>query len=224
MNRFIEIAKSFYRKHWKMIVCQIQAVDDVANIKRGFLFDCSSVDLKVLSRFLLKLKEENLISKDISLLEVKEDIFILNKRKFLKESFHVVIDVSGSLTYPKRLEDERDCDKMFIEIRRQIESSDEVISTLEIDERWCVPTIFGYLINYPILYQCDQHNNLSFVELKVFQIRSINQTLISFSVPSELYEKDSKIQEVIKDWLVCFQNKDKFQIETFSAEYPTVIL
>lgn len=210
-----------------MIACQIQAVNDAANPKRAFLFDCGSADLKVLSKLIVKLKEQNQISKHIALVAVKEDIFILNKRKFLEESCHVVVDVSGSLVGPKRIDNSNDMNVMFMEIRKQIESFVEEMSVLEVNEIWCVPTIFGYLINYPILYYQhpgDASNCLSFVELKAYQIKSSGQTLISFSVPSQIDEKDLKVQEVINNWLNSFRNSDKFHIETFSSNYATVVL
>lgn len=227
MENICAIVRSLYKKHWKQIAYQIQTVNDPVSPKRGFLFDCGSVDVKTLAKLLVMLAEANEISKDVFLAAVKEDIFILNKRKFSEESSHIIVDVSGNLNAPRQIENFETFNGMFAEIRSQIDSNQEKFTQLKIEEGWCIPTIFGYLINYPILYYQspnDDSNCLDFVELKVFQFKSKDQTIISFSVPIELYEQSTAIQESINDWQKNFRSNAEFRIETFSSKHATVIL
>lgn len=226
MDNLCAIVRSLYTKHWKQIAYQIHAVNDPNNPKRGFLFDCGSADVTILAKLLVILEEANEICKYVFLAAVKEDIFILNKRKFNEETSHIIVDVSGNLNAPKLIENFETSNGMFAKIRSQLKSNQEKFTQLEIEEDWCIPTVFGYLINYPILYYqnpSDDSNCLDFVELKVFQVKSKDQTLISFSVPVELYEQSPDIQDLINDWQTNFQNGE-FQIEAFISKHATVIL
>lgn len=227
MERFFTIVRPRFRKHWRTIACQVHAVNDRDNPKRGFLFDCGKANVDALVDLVTKLKIENLISKDISVVIVKDDIFILNVEKFHEQS-HIVIDISGNLEQPKimKVEDATSIEEMFRDIKNQIKSSKEnSLIHLEIRADYCVPTIFGYLINYPIVYYHENDANcLSLVDLNVHQILIGNETLISFSVPSAISNENLHVQQAIENWLHNFQSKDEFLIKTFTANYPTVIL
>lgn len=222
MERLCAIVRKYFKKHWRMIASQIHAVDSDGNPKRGFLYDCGTINVDALMKLIKKLKEEHLIGKDIFVASVREDIFILNKTKFHQQSRHVVIDISGSLSSPTRMDAMTDT---FIRISEQVKAfqGSDVVD-LRVDETWCVPTIFGYLINYPNLYYLKGDENcLSLVDLRVFQVTTNNDILVSFSVPSEIYQ-DSSVREVIDSWLQYFQNDDNFSVESFIANYPTVVL
>lgn len=231
MERLYAIVRKYFKKHWRMIASQIHAVNSVGNPKRGFLYDCGAINVDALIKLIKKLKEESLIGKDIVVASIKEDIFILNTTKFHQESRHVIIDISGSLTKPTRMDAMTD---MFVRINEQLEAfqGSDVVDlklglklNLKLDETWCIPTIFGYLINYPILYYLKGDENcLSLVDLQVFQVTSNNDILVSFSVPSEIYQNDSNVKEVIDSWLQSFQNGDYFSVKSFIANYPTVVL
>lgn len=228
MESFCSIVRPRFRKHWRAVSCQIHAVNDNENPKRGFLFDCGAADADILIDLVAKLKDKKLINEDILVAVVKDDIFILNVKKFTHESLHVVVDISGSLEKSKFIEDSSLTNEMFEDINKQIRIADRRDSTqLEIKAGWCVPTVFGYLINYPALYYHqpgDDTNCLSLIDLSVHQIITGDQTLISFSVPTELYDKNQIVRDTIETWLHNFQNNDKFVIKTFTANYPTVIL
>ena len=226
MDRLSSVVKSRFKKNWKQIVCQIVAVNDACNPKRGFLFDCGAGDVGKLTQLLQELKCESLINNKIVLVVVHEDIFILNPHKFEDEIPPVVVDVSGSLEVPRKFA----CDvvtSMFEEVKKQIRSSTAGLIKLEIAENWSVPTIFGYLINYPVLYFLnpnDDANNLCSVELQVYQITSDDQTLISFSVPKAIIDQDEDVQQSITSWLLHFQSHADFKIKMFTATHPVVVL
>lgn len=228
MESFCSIVRPRFRKHWRAVSCQIHAVNNNENPKRGFLFDYGAANVDILIDLVAKLKDKKLIDENILVAVVKDDIFILNIKKFTQESFHVVIDISGSLEKPKIFEDSSLTNEMFQDLNNQIRSSDRKnLTQLEIKAGWCVPTVFGYLINYPALYYYqpgDDTNCLSLIDLSVHQIITSDLTLISFSVPTELYDKSKIVRERIETWLHNFQNNDEYVIKTFIANYPIVIL
>lgn len=228
MEGFCSIVRSRFRKHWRAIACQLHAVSDSQNIKRGFLFDCGAANIESLSDLVATLRTNNLIGEEISIVIVKDDIFILNIQKFYHENKHDVIDISGSLEKPIIIEDLTCITEMFRDIDKQLKSFAKNNSLkLEIKTDWCVPTIFGYLINYPVLYYLrpgEDDNCLSSIDLKVHQVISDNQTLISFSIPTEIYEENLNMQRNIETWLRSFQKSDEHFIKTFTANNPTVIL
>lgn len=210
-----------------MITCQIKAVNDLENPKRGFLFDCGAVDVEMLRKLIQELKKVELVGKELIIALVQEDVFVLNTRKFVLNQNLVIVDISGSLKEPERV-DLSVVAEMLNLVREQLTSQkQEEMVVLEVALNWCVPTIFGYLINYPVLYFIrpnEESNNLNFVELKVVQVYTEGKLLFSFSVPNQIYEKDLTVKESVSNWLAPFQNIEEFENKTFTATYPSVIL
>lgn len=214
-----------------MIACQIYAVNRDENPKRGFLYDCGGVgDIGSLLKVLLAMKELSLVGKDILIALVKEDIFILNAKKFQRNAVDdvIVVDVSGSLSAPRRIEVSIAFEGMFHSISEQLRVADkDKVLRMEIRDDWCVPMIFGHLIAYPILYYqnpAEDTNCIGLIDLVIHQVITKNETLISFSVPSLIYNSDKNIQETIDRFLHNFQHHDDHQIKTFTANNPTVVL
>lgn len=230
MDRLSSVVKSRFKKHWRTITCQIRAVNDGSNPKRGFLFDCGALDVDKLVDLVGCLKKAGLIVREVTVAVVKEDFFILNTRKFLSDlsgSCPTVIDVSGSLKLPEKVIS-GSIAKMFDEIKSQLINNIEAdVITLSLKDDWCVPTIFGYLIGYPVLYclRSDQEsNNLSFVELLVFQVLIQTEVLISFSIPKAIYEQDTQARDSTEHFLSHFQKGTDFEVKRFAATHPVVIL
>lgn len=227
MESLYPVVRSRFKKHWKAIACQIHVVNCDENPKRGFLFDCGAIDVPKIVDVVEKLKREALVRKDIAVVKVKEDIFILNPQKFQHENSKFVVDVSGSLEKPKKIEDLKEIDRMLSAVREQLMASGISLITLNISDDCCVPTIFGYLINYPILYYHqpdDDANCLSLIDLEIHQVTTRSETLISFSVPREIFTNDIEMRTEIEKFLHYFQNNDNYQIKTFTANYPTIVL
>ncbi|CRL00849.1 CLUMA_CG014100, isoform A [Clunio marinus] len=226
---FDAIIRSFYKKHWQIIASQIRSVNEIQCPKRGFLFDCGVTNKETLIDLLTKLKVNKLISKQIIVAAVKEDFFILNIEKFYQKDSHIFVDVSGSLEKPGNFKlNDFNIEKHLEVIRKQIISfENDLFVDLEISEEYCVPTIFGYLINYPVLYYYNDENDrncLSLVDLKVFQIIRDDEILISFSIPCEIFDQNKEIQEKISFWLHHFQSHDEFEVKQFFTNNPIIIL
>lgn len=226
MERLCSVVRSHFKRHWRTIALQINAVNDNASPKRAFLYDCGSITVDELENLCSDLKEKELISKDILIATLKDDIFILNLNKFQTKSSHLIVDISESLNKAEVIKETDLVDEMFRDIDSQLlDAEDAQVINLDIKTDWCIPTIFGYLINYPILYyhkECE--NCLTFVDLNVHQIQINGETLVSFSVPNELYVQSAIVKEKISKWMMYFQTHDDFTIKTFVACYPTVIL
>lgn len=226
MDRLCNIVRSHFRKHWKMIACQIEAVNDFKNLKRGFLFDCGAIDIERLKKLLGDLKREQLVCEYLAIVLVKDDGFILNVKKLYKKS-PVVVDVSGSLSLPVKIESHL-TSEIFAEIEEQLAlKSQEDVIRLVLHDDWSIPTIFGYLINYPAVYFLkpkEDSNNLSGITLKVIQIYAKDELLLSFSVPKSIYDVDADVQSTVTSWLSNFQNPEKFSIKTFCSVCATVVL
>jgi hypothetical protein len=222
---FYAIIKSYFKKHWKTIALQIEVVNDIFNPKHAFLFDCCAVDVDKLNGMIEKLKSDEFISKEIKIVALKEDFFILNTKKFQHKTNHVIIDASGRLKKPE-IKESLEVQEMLDDIRSQIiAKQDELMINLDMKETWSGPTIFGYLINYPILYFVDDDENcLSLIDLKVHQIKIKDEILISFSVPSEIHDNNLIVKQAISSWLSFFHKSDHFKIEIFDANHSSVIL
>jgi Domain of unknown function (DUF4504) len=225
MDHLCSVVKSHFKKHWKTIAYQIHSVNCEKSPKCAFLYDCGSVtDITSLGQLVDDLKRKCIVGQDLCTLKLCDDVFIINKRKLLDKrrssAIHIVIDISGSIDFPKIREEP--LEDMFESLNEQLECSTTELTP----ENWCIPTIFGYLINYPILYWQDQNdeNCLGHQDLKVFQVHFKNETLVSFSVPLTLFQKSSEIQETIKTWLESFPQHHDYQIKSFTRNHPIVIL
>lgn len=236
MEKLSEVVKSHFiknkscYKHWRMISTQILAVDEITNPKIGFLFDCGKINCLDLSDLLKKLKNESLIINQLILITLNEDYIILNYTKYIQheEESNIFINISGDLSEPILVKDSSIITESILHTKNQITNklSSEFIELI-ISNDYCVPTIFGHLIGYPVLYwqnPNDNKNCLSCVDLNVFQIFSNNILLISFSIPNNLYINSPVIQKQIKNYLDHFQYISPFEIKTFIKNLPDVIL
>lgn len=230
MDRLSSVVKSHFRRHWRTISSQIEAVTDASNPKRGFLFDCGLPDVDKLVKIVRILKKEGLVAMEVKVAVAKEDIFILNTRKFIQNSTGsgpVIIDVSGSLKVPEKVTSGSFA-LVFDGIKAQLNNDTETdVVTLKINDDWCVCTIFGYLIGYPSLYYLrpdQENNNLSFVDLLVFQVLTAAGVLISFSIPKAIHERDPGARDSIEHFLNHYRNSSNHEIKIFSATHPVVNL
>lgn len=208
------------------IALQIAAVNDLNVPKNSFLFDYGTVDVEVLKNILNELKLQKLICHDVKIVTLELEIFIVNVKKIIAGcilSINLnIIDVGKNLEMPKIIHKYNKIAEIFDEIVEKLKCNAEII---ELGSYGSIcPTLYGFLINYPVLYFCDTEENcLSDVELKVFQIKTSNHVLISFSVPLEIYYKNTKIQENIKCYLDKFTSND-YSIKTFNTTECNVVL
>lgn len=227
------------RVSWKQIrhiSNQFQAVNDENLLKNSFLYDCGNVDVASIKQVVETLKNKCLISSDIRIVTLSQDIFILNIEKILcrENSSKFVIDVSGSNDKPILVPHDKmnSFNDMFEEIRKQLtllkSNNNEIIDLIIADDNWSVTSIFGYLINYPVLYYLPNSidsNCLSNIDLKVFQIMLDDDIVISFSVPLDILNDNEIIQYHIAAYLKTYQNySNKYQIKSFIANHSHVNL
>lgn len=224
-----EIVKKYYKKHWRLISIQIAALIDATNPKRAFLFDCTRVDETKLSSLIANLRNENFVTNDITLVLAHSDYFIVNRAKFHETlTTSIFIDISGECSSPRLLASSEAIQRNLVDIQKAILSheSDELLR-LELDEAHSPPTIFGFLINYPILYyhqQAHEANCLSHKNLKVFHVTTCNQLLMSFSVPESLFNQCEHIRKSIETFLAHYEHSGEHVVESFIANYPDVVL
>lgn len=229
------------RVSWKQIrhiSNQFQAVNDENLLKNSFLYDCGNVDVASIKQVVQILKNKWLISSDIRIVTLSQDIFILNVKKILdrENSSKFVIDVSGSNDKPILVPQDKmnSFDDMFEGIRKQLtlfkrnNNDDEIIDLIIADDNWSVTSIFGYLINYPVLYYLPNSfdsNCLGNIDLKIFQIILEDDIVISFSVPLDILNDNEAIQCHITAYLKTYQNySNKYQIKSFIANHSHVNL
>ncbi|KAL7028776.1 hypothetical protein ACKWTF_005991 [Chironomus riparius] len=226
---FKDMKKRVSWKQIRHISNQFQAVNDENLLKNSFLYDCGNVDVASIKQVLNVLRQRRLISSDITVVTLSQDILILNVKKILERenSSKFVIDVSGSNDKPMLVPQDKmnSFNVMFEEIRKQLKLNNyDIIS----DDNWCITSIFGYLINYPVLYYLPNNidsNCLSHIDLKVFQILLNDDIVISFSIPLDIFNDNEAIQCHIAAYLKTYQNySNKYQIKSFIANHSHVNL
>jgi hypothetical protein len=222
-------------KHVEHIKNQFRFIDDDNCPKNAFLYDLGTVDVDIMRQIIAKLQERKLISANIRLARLADDVFILNIAKVLKsEHFGHSIDVSGSLKEPMVI-DQGDKRGMLIanmiksvkdQLRERVNDGSVIDIVIPDDgSEWCVPTLFGFLINYPTLYFLQTNDNdtncLGCRDLKVFQVLINGDALLSFSIPLEIHNANEAIQRTISTYLASFQNHT---VTSFISNYAHINL
>lgn len=223
--------KHLPEKSWrKMITHQILSLNNGS--KFGFLFDCGAIAASRLTELIKDINRVGLLQSDLVVVSIGVDLIILNLNRFLgQDSKPILINISGSLEAPEILKDESSVLSMFKAIDNQLQdfsnyfNDDNLLLDLQLEPTYCIPTIFGYLIGYPVIYWFDvasDDNCLGNVDLKVYQIYFHDQLIISFSIPNNLLVDTLIMQNLVK-WDSFIQT---FNITSkdFLANYPVVIL
>lgn len=228
-SKMQETIRKYYKRHWRMIFIQIDAINEIENPKRGFLFDCCAVDHETIHKMLSDLRNCNAISSNISVVDLNSDTFIVNRDKFKNRCHKILIDISENLSDPKLLTNSTETiHEELLEIEKRITShQSESILKINSSQFQSPPTLYGFLINYPILYflnQSSDENCLSHKNLKVFQVSISNQILLSFSVPESLFNQCDDIKKSINNFLDFYNKKEHCDVTTSIANYPRVIL
>ncbi|KAL4217746.1 hypothetical protein ACF0H5_022486 [Mactra antiquata] len=205
------ILKHFGRrssKYWKSLMINIVAVDE--GIKSAFLYDVSAVTNSQLVELLRDLKHENLIKKNLNVVEIESDFLVINVEEMLKETFTLnlqdrLIDVSKPNIQPCILNSSNIVNDLltdFSRIKNCLEASDIKLHSL-VNRRSNLTSIFGLLLNYPIIYWFNEayHENCLSME-----------KLISVKISAKFCDK---CQDVSK----TSDNSDKNNI-LYSFSYP----
>jgi hypothetical protein len=133
-----------------------------------------------------------------------------------------------------------------VDLVQDLKSENERHLILRTDKNWCVPTLLGVFLGYPVIYwfkpmsiSSDGETCLSFVPLTVFKINveiqdgCYNQNrsydLYSFSVPNDaLLHLEHKVQQWFKDLVDITKSQTGFfkniRLMKESVVLPSVVL
>lgn len=217
------IGKKF-RKFSLPLAIQIRAVNSLTP-KNSFLLDYGPRNIDLLKDILSELRKLKLIDENLKIATLESEIFIINVRKLMEKScedFHI-IDISDNLEKPQLISDRLFFKELIEKIKEKLSENLFLSELIDLGEfGFYSPTIFGFLINYPVLYFCKTENNcLSHRDLKVFQIFDENQILMSFSVPLEVLNENQQICDDINQFLNNFQSH---KTHSFVTTQENVIL
>lgn len=223
ISRCLANHKKFKNKKILMpLTIQIEAVNSLDNPKSGFLFDLCAIELDFLKLILTQLKREELISNDLRVVTFEDETFIINVKKVLNNELKLIVDINGDLKHPLILEDKLEIKKAVKTVHENLLKGAENIS-LNSPIKYLSPTIFGYLINYPILYYCKSDENcLSDKELNVFKIYKETHLLMSFSIPSQIYNENEEIKNTLNMFVSQFNSH--YHVELITTTQSRVIL
>lgn len=199
--------KKSWRRHYRKIIFYILAVD--SGLKTSFLWDFGpSVSSSMLSAFLESLKTLKLTSLKIFLVILKEDFFVTNPNLVLQtlSQKRLYVNVSDHLSEHEIFEQNDLVEKMIDFLKIELNNLKKGKCKLELDENFCVPTLFGLLLNYPVIYFFEKNHTKSLFTLKVvkvfckfnFENASERMEICSFSFPESLL--DSRIDFCVKAW------------------------
>lgn len=186
--------KKSWKKHYQKIIFFISSVNN--GVKPSLLWDFGGcVTVEILSAFLNDLKILNMISKDVILIKVENDFLITNLNLALDRlnKNRLFIDVSKKLSEPVIIEENESVRKMITSLKAKLENFKRNEKFLDIEiNNLCVPTLFGVLLDYPIIYFYESSSLNALFRLKVFEVfcRPKNGAeriaIYSFSIPESL--------------------------------------
>ena len=204
-------------KHAEKLALDVLLVD--VALKTSFLLDYTCVDANTVHDFALSIKKEELVKNELTVIIVDDDVFICNFQ-MLEDSIQnrIVVNVAASLAQPAVL-NERLADGILTAIRFEI---DKYIEDFK-DKRECSvldlkfsssvnrTTVFGYLLDYPVLYWYDNdvENCLSMVPL------------INVKVAAEIGDDDFNLKDHLAwsfSYPDCFQQTLSSRISTWFLE------
>ena len=205
------------------IMLDVLCVD--AGIKPSYLFDVACVDARSLHGFVRQLHEGNMIKRQLSVVVVEEDVFvvhpdILNIVSQLNTDV-TIVNVSDSLSQPVTLAKEATEDILSGVITQLrgciVDTSTSQVITMSFPSSVNIPTVFGYLLGYPILYWqnlTSVQNCLGMVPLITVKVQFQNvlkessfvYDSFSFSVPKHIFVTQ-KLDGYIDGWFAKIRMK-----------------
>lgn len=216
-----------WNKHLKLIANQIHYVH--IGFKVGFLWDIGQrIEYKVILDILNDLKKHKYISDDVILFILDDNYIIVNSRKLSdicnEPTSIAFIDCSENLKLPLLLNGIPNV--ILQKLKIQLNNTYNEYCEIVVDDV-CVPTMFGILIGYPVVYwyntELSNENCLSNIDLIIYQSIQDEDVLIqSFSVPKMLHDVP-QIQNALREWKMKVQNSNLY-LKTFIANLEKAIL
>ena len=215
-------------------------------LKPSLLFDYAVVEWKSAIRLVagLATKTSGFTNSSplLYVLKVDEDVFYADLRllvKRLRESVDMeeitLIDISGKLHEPRILEKEL-ADRVKRQFHRIVEDLEEkykeftqrgelVVPDSRVinlsnygDDNWCVPSIFGFLLAYPVIYWCDRAGDLD----NCLSMVPLNRYTLTFkAAPSALHARlPASYYNLVE---AGCEEKDGFNQTLFSFTAPVAL-
>ena len=210
----------------------------VVGVKMGYLWDIGPpVDVFVITQFITELHSCDTTFEDLRIVSFpSSDICVLNIKSYLKCTITdlVFVNVTKSIGCPKiiDLSNAKSLVDMLNNVHEQLTSlacKTSLVLLLQIQQHFCVPTIFGILCGFPIVYWYDStmldENSLSNQNLMVFQAFHGDVLMFSISCPYTLINADNmKLKKYIDMWFSRINSKLQLDIKTFTKSMEQVIL
>ncbi|KAJ8880291.1 hypothetical protein PR048_016757 [Dryococelus australis] len=212
------------REFYGIAISQLQAVS--SGVKPGFLWDIPvAVSASQLVLLLNSLRHKGLVTSDVRVVSVAGDMLLMNvpvirarMARHLEDGtetpVYQFVDVSesklmalstGSSFFPK-------ISQMLSSLLSHLtDSGDEPVITVPLEADWCVNTVVGVFIGYPVVYWYDVSKpaSLSMVPLTVFELSVKSEdrwyVIYDFSVPSSIAVS---FKSHINDWHRRTSNHD----------------
>lgn len=201
-------------------------IELVANgLKLGYIWDLAYiVNHHQITELLVALREQNLLKNELIAFKLFDDIGFCNKYEVLKyggdrDSLlqnYTFIDISARNERPIVLAKTNDelynlLFQMISEIRSQFRETENFVEIVLDDSKYCIPTAFGFLAGYPIVYWYENPkppttpvNCLNNVEnFNIYKVFSKELLLFQFSCPKNLIE-NTEVKRSLEDWLQGF--------------------
>lgn len=230
------LLKSHLNKKWNSAVTglatQIFFVE--CGLRPGFIWDIGPpVDCQMMIDIMSGLRQSKLISFNLRILQIVDDFCIVNVQSYCNINFDDVtfVNVSGTLVEPQ-IFDSSELTAMlsaFGQQMKNLQNSDDLIMQVNVDQSFCIPTLFGLVAGFPIVYYYDplvsDQNCLANVSLRIHQVCHRNGTLlVSVSCPAKLINQTGSLKRKIEQWTDSFRVNSDLVCKVFQETLSVVVL
>uniref|UniRef100_A0A8D8H0I2 UPF0739 protein C1orf74 n=1 Tax=Culex pipiens TaxID=7175 RepID=A0A8D8H0I2_CULPI len=208
-------------------------------LKTGFIWDFACFSAAQANDLLTKLKEAKLVKNSLLAFQIGEDFGFLDGSRIdeIKFGNFAFIEISKHLNCPvvveKSSQNSQTIQQTLNSIHAQIQHSipNEILTLVFDSTVHCIPTVFGLLIGYPVVYwfdvaQSDQ-NCLSGVPLTVFQVGWRPQSGPNITTPAVSFSVPCSVLEIVQNSVDLWKQKvadSELHFTSFSKTLDTVVL
>lgn len=206
------LKKGTNSKHIKVLSCNLIAVN--IGLKPSYLWDIPvKLDIYKINQVLSALKASKLLSENVVTFELSGDYFSCNLKEMENLFDHLsetkFVDCSLQLNTPKVIENlsgiHQSIKECMIYIR---ENANKEYFAMEEKTHWCSPSLYGFLLGYPIVYwSSSTENNLSLNPLFLFKVSYSSDSLKIESVYSFTAPTCVAVNSHVECWLARLNDK-----------------
>lgn len=201
-------------------------------IKTGFIWDVGPpIDLASIIKIMTDLIRTNLISHHLRVLRILDDFCILNIQSYLNINLDDItfVNITSTLSQPQI------CSfsvltpfiAAFNQQIKNFQISEEILLDVVTDNSVCIPTLFGLVAGFPIIYYYDplvsDKNCLANIPLNIYQIWFRNEILL-FSVSCPLKLIEINLKNKIEQWKGSVLRNNDLVLKIFQETLSVVIL